>query len=140
MPTPAHGMPIEYWNGPVRLVGTMAGRPVSGVGFHERSKLWHTPHDLVFVLRETLDHLPTEGDEFAQNVRDGHFPRPAGGIEASGIVVPLLDQFGVALEAVENDLRIGVALELDDDADVLLGFVAQIGDAVEPLIVLLVLD
>ncbi len=61
VPTPAHGMPIEYWNGPVRLVGTMAGRPVSGVGFHERSKLWHTPHDLVFVLRETLDHLPTNG-------------------------------------------------------------------------------
>ena len=58
---PAHRMPIEYWNGPVRLVGQMAGRPVSGVGFHERSKLWWKPHDLVYVLRETLKHLPATG-------------------------------------------------------------------------------
>ena len=61
VPTPVHGMPIEYWNGPVRLVGEMAGRPVSGFGFHERSKLWHGPHDLVWVLRETLSHLPSGG-------------------------------------------------------------------------------
>lgn len=58
---PAHRMPIEYWNGPIRVIGQMGGRPVSGVGFHERSKLWFAPHDLVFVLRETLRHLPATG-------------------------------------------------------------------------------
>jgi len=58
---PAHRMPIEYWNGPVRVIGQMAGRPVSGFGFHERSKLWWTPHELVYVLRETLQHLPAHG-------------------------------------------------------------------------------
>jgi predicted secreted hydrolase len=57
---PAHRMPIEYWNGPVRAVGEMAGRPVSGFGFHERSRLWSQPHDLIFVLRETLRHLPAQ--------------------------------------------------------------------------------
>lgn len=61
VPAPAHGMPIEYWNGPVRLVGQMAGRPVSGFGFHERSRLWHRAEDLVEVLRETLRHLPATG-------------------------------------------------------------------------------
>lgn len=58
---PAHGMPIEYWNGPIRVIGQMGGRPVSGFGFHERSKLWFRPHELVFVLRETLRHLPETG-------------------------------------------------------------------------------
>lgn len=62
---PAHAMPIEYWNGPVRVVGQMGGRPVSGFGFHERSKLWWTPNDLVYVLRETLRHLPSTGHEDA---------------------------------------------------------------------------
>ena len=61
---PAHGMPIEYWNGPIRVIGQMGGRPVSGFGFHERSKLWFRQHELVFVLRETLRHLPaTAGHE-----------------------------------------------------------------------------
>ena len=59
--TPAHAMPIEYWNGPIRVIGQMGGRPVSGFGFHERSKLWFRPHELVFVLRETLRHLPATG-------------------------------------------------------------------------------
>ncbi|HEY8516500.1 MAG TPA: secreted hydrolase [Candidatus Binatia bacterium] len=59
--TPAHGMPIEYWNGPVRLIGQMGGRPVSGFGFHERTKLWFRPHELVHVLRETLHHVPATG-------------------------------------------------------------------------------
>ncbi|MBM4265720.1 MAG: lipocalin family protein [Deltaproteobacteria bacterium] len=58
---PAHLMPVEYWNGPVRLIGEMAGRSVSGFGFHERSKLYWQPHDLVFVLRETLLRLPPGG-------------------------------------------------------------------------------
>jgi hypothetical protein len=58
---PAHLMPIEYWNGPIRVIGQMGGRPVSGFGFHERSKLWFRPHELVFVLRETLRHMPATG-------------------------------------------------------------------------------
>ena len=61
--TPAHAMPIEYWNGPIRVIGQMGGRPVSGFGFHERSKLWFRPHELVFVLRETLRHLPATGHD-----------------------------------------------------------------------------
>jgi hypothetical protein len=62
---PAHRMPIDYWNGPIRVVGQMAGRPVSGFGFQEQTKLWHRPHDLVYVLRETLRHLPATGQSGA---------------------------------------------------------------------------
>jgi hypothetical protein len=58
---PAHRTSVEYWNGPVRLIGQMAGRAVSGFGFHERTKLWYRPFDLVFVLRETLRHQPASG-------------------------------------------------------------------------------
>jgi hypothetical protein len=65
VPAPAHRLPIEYWNGPVRVIGQMAGRPVSGVGFHERTKVWFRPEDLVFVLRETLRHLPATGQSGA---------------------------------------------------------------------------
>ena len=61
VPAPAHLMPIEYWNGPIRVIGQMGGRPVSGFGFHERTKLWYRPHELVHVLRETLRHLPSSG-------------------------------------------------------------------------------
>jgi hypothetical protein len=69
VPAPAHLMPIEYWNGPVRLIGQMTGRPVSGFGFHERSKLWWKPHDLVYVLRETLRHQPATGPSAADAQR-----------------------------------------------------------------------
>jgi predicted secreted hydrolase len=65
VPAPAHRMPIEYWNGPVRVIGQMGGRPVSGFGFHERSKLWFRPHEMVHVLRETLRHLPATGQSGA---------------------------------------------------------------------------
>lgn len=34
---PAHGFPIEWWSGPVRIAGRMLGQEVRGLGFDERS-------------------------------------------------------------------------------------------------------
>jgi hypothetical protein len=34
---PAHGFPIEWWSGPVRIEGKMFGEKVRGFGFDERS-------------------------------------------------------------------------------------------------------
>jgi predicted secreted hydrolase len=55
---PAHAFPIEYWSGPTRIQGSVAGRPVQGFGFHERTHVFTRDFELVDVLRGTLRHLP----------------------------------------------------------------------------------
>lgn len=57
---PAHAFPIEYWSGPTRLQGTMADRPVGGLGFHERTLVFARDFELVDVLRASVRHLPPE--------------------------------------------------------------------------------
>jgi predicted secreted hydrolase len=47
---PAHGLPIEYMEGPYRYRGTLGGRPVSGFGFYERSLALYRDWELVEVL------------------------------------------------------------------------------------------
>jgi len=37
VPAPAHGLPLEYMEGPYRYRGTFRGEPVSGFAFYERS-------------------------------------------------------------------------------------------------------
>jgi predicted secreted hydrolase len=37
VPAPAHGLPLEYMEGPYRYHGTLRGEPVSGFAFYERS-------------------------------------------------------------------------------------------------------
>lgn len=56
-PAPAHGLPIEYWTGPVKITGTLWGRPVSGLGFDERSRPWAKAWELAAALRLTVEHL-----------------------------------------------------------------------------------
>jgi predicted secreted hydrolase len=58
VPAPAHALPVEYWSGPTRLTGVMAGQPVSGIGFHERTFVLSRDFELLDVLRDTLRHLP----------------------------------------------------------------------------------
>lgn len=58
VPAPAHTMPVDYFNGPTQLQGTMAGQPVRGYGFHERTLPLSRPRELLVVLRDSLLHLP----------------------------------------------------------------------------------
>jgi hypothetical protein len=37
VPAPAHGLPLEYMEGPYRYRGTLKGKPVEGFAFYERS-------------------------------------------------------------------------------------------------------
>lgn len=55
---PAHAFPIEYWSGPTRLQGIVAGEAVRGFGFNERTHCFVRDFELVDVLRGTLRHLP----------------------------------------------------------------------------------
>ena len=50
VPAPAHGLPIEYMEGPYRYRGTMRGEPVSGFAFYERSLALYRDWELIDVL------------------------------------------------------------------------------------------
>lgn len=63
VPAPAHGLPLEYMEGPYRYQGTFRGEPVSGFAFYERSLALYRDWELVDVL-EVAD--PGERDEVAR--------------------------------------------------------------------------
>ena len=50
VPAPAHGLPLEYMEGPYRYRGTLRGEPVSGFAFYERSLALYRDWELVDVL------------------------------------------------------------------------------------------
>lgn len=54
---PAHGLPIEYMEGPYRYRGTMWGQPVTGFAFNERSLALYRDWELVDVLSTTVASL-----------------------------------------------------------------------------------
>lgn len=54
VPAPAHGLPIEYMEGPYRYQGTLWGKPVSGFAFNERSLAMYRDWELVEVLATTV--------------------------------------------------------------------------------------
>jgi hypothetical protein len=63
VPAPAHGLPIEYMEGPYRYRGTMGGKPVSGFAFNERSLALYRDWELVGVLATTVANLqPADPD------------------------------------------------------------------------------
>lgn len=93
VPAPAHGLPIDYMEGPYRYRGTLRGEPVSGFAFYERTLALHRDWELVDVLAtvdattaaklrtlieggrrqeaiEYLEKVDTRGREAAQIVED----------------------------------------------------------------------
>jgi predicted secreted hydrolase len=54
---PAHGLPIEYMEGPYHYRGTMRGEPVSGFAFNERSLALYRDWELIDVLATTAENL-----------------------------------------------------------------------------------
>jgi hypothetical protein len=54
---PAHGLPIEYMEGPYRYHGTLWGQPVSGFAFNERSLALYRDWELVEVLATTVANV-----------------------------------------------------------------------------------
>jgi len=60
VPAPAHGLPIDYMEGPYRYRGTLRGKPVSGFAFYERTLAMHRDWELVDVLAITAANLGVE--------------------------------------------------------------------------------
>ena len=54
---PAHGLPIEYMEGPYRYRGTLRGEPVTGFAFYERSLALYRDWELIDVLAATVENL-----------------------------------------------------------------------------------
>lgn len=50
VPAPAHGLPLEYMEGPFRYHGTWRGAPITGFGFYERSLALYRDWELIDVL------------------------------------------------------------------------------------------
>ena len=72
VPAPAHGLPIEYMEGPYRYHGTMRGEPVSGFAFYERSLAMYRDWELIEVLASTLDNRSDVLDQLRSLVAAGN--------------------------------------------------------------------
>ncbi|WP_406814733.1 secreted hydrolase [Mycobacterium sp. M23085] len=75
---PAHGLPIEYMEGPYRYQGTMWGKPVTGFAFNERSLALYRDWELVDVLSTTVANL-TPPEPGLQTMVDQVAPLVAAG-------------------------------------------------------------
>lgn len=63
VPAPAHGLPLEYMEGPYRYQGTFRGEQVSGFAFYERSLALYRDWELADVLEAAE---PGDRDEVAR--------------------------------------------------------------------------
>jgi predicted secreted hydrolase len=68
VPAPAHGLPIEYMEGPYRYRGMMRGEPVSGFAFYERSLALYRDWELIEVLASAVENLSTADPQLAEAV------------------------------------------------------------------------
>jgi predicted secreted hydrolase len=57
VPAPAHGLPIEYMEGPYRYRGTLQGESVTAFAFNERSLALYRDWELVEVLAATVANI-----------------------------------------------------------------------------------
>lgn len=101
---PAHGLPIEYMEGPYRYQGTLWGRPVTGFAFNERSLALYRDWELAEVLATTVANAGRVSPEL-RAAADRLPPLVAAG--RRGEAAELLS----ALAPAENDL---LATLLDD--------------------------
>ncbi|CAM3168379.1 lipocalin-like domain-containing protein [Mycobacterium colombiense] len=101
---PAHGLPIEYMEGPYRYRGTMWGEPVTGFAFNERSLALYRDWELVDVLSTTVAGL-AQPDPTLQAMVDQVVPLVAAGRRKDAV------ELLFASAPVENDT---LAKLLDD--------------------------
>jgi predicted secreted hydrolase len=59
---PAHGFPIEWWSGPVRIEGRLFGERVRGLGFDERSCPRIRGFEIAEALKLSAEHAVAADD------------------------------------------------------------------------------
>ncbi|MGZ4583214.1 MAG: secreted hydrolase [Mycobacterium sp.] len=101
---PAHGLPIEYMEGPYRYRGTLWGEPVTAFAFNERSLALYRDWELVEVLATTVANAEP-ADRELQTAVDQVLPLVAAG--RRGEAVELLSR----VKNIEND---GLATIVED--------------------------
>ena len=104
VPAPAHGLPIEYMEGPYRYRGTLRGEPVTGFAFNERSLALYRDWELVEVLATTVANVePPTG---LQTVVDQLVPLVAAGRrgEAVELLTKVLPDQNDTLATLLDDL------------------------------------
>lgn len=99
VPAPAHGLPIEYMEGPYRYRGTLADRPVSAFAFNERSLALYRDWELVDVL---ATELPDVADELRPLVASGRRAEAAELLTKlrpgqQGLAATIIDDLAAAL-------------------------------------------
>ena len=104
VPAPAHGLPIEYMEGPYRYEGTLWGKPVTGFAFNERSVALYRDWELIEVLATTVANTDAAAPELQSTV-DQVGPLVASG--RRGEAVELLSR----VPSGQND---SLAILLDD--------------------------
>ena len=109
VPAPAHGLPIEYMEGPYRYHGTLGGQPVTAFAFNERSLALYRDWELVDVLTTTVTntepsdpHLQTTADQLVPLVAAGRRREAVELLTAvrpaqTGLLATLLDDLVAAL-------------------------------------------
>jgi hypothetical protein len=70
VPAPAHGLPIEYMEGPSLFHGTMNGKPVTGFGIWERSLALYRDWELVEVLATAVANSAERSQQLADAVAE----------------------------------------------------------------------
>jgi predicted secreted hydrolase len=114
VPAPAHGLPIEYMEGPYRYRGTLGGQPVTAFAFNERSLALYRDWELVDVLTTTVTNAEPS-DPGLQTTVNQLVPLVAAGrrrdaVEAltavrdtqTGALATLLDDLVAVLSAGES--------------------------------------
>ena len=81
---PAHGLPIEYMEGPYRYRGTLRGKPVSGFAFYERSLALYRDWELVEVLATTVANAEPPAPD-VQTMVDQLVPLVAAGRRSEAV-------------------------------------------------------
>jgi hypothetical protein len=81
---PAHGLPIEYMEGPYRYRGTLAGQPVTAFAFNERSLALYRDWELVEVLATSVAHSQPLDPDLRATV-DRLLPLAAAGRRAEAV-------------------------------------------------------
>jgi len=84
VPAPAHGLPIEYMEGPYRYRGTLWGKPVTGFAFYERSLALYRDWELVEVLATIVAHVEPPAPDLQATV-DQLVPLVAAGRHSEAV-------------------------------------------------------